>query len=92
MAQDLARSKGIEARHHAGRRLALGGDGSQIHRARLDGKFVVHGNDDTLSVADMALGHKQLQRVEDDDFSANRRSVPAMPGWVKASGYRFEFG
>ena len=52
----------------------------------------MHGNDDTLSAADMALGHKQLQRVEDDDFSANRRSVPAMPGWVKASGYRFEFG
>ena len=29
-----------------------------------DGKFVVHGNDDTLSGADMALGYKQLQRVE----------------------------
>jgi len=31
---------------------------------RLDGKFVVHGNDDTLSPEDMALGYKQLQRVE----------------------------
>jgi hypothetical protein len=31
---------------------------------RLEGKFVVHSNDDTLSVADMALGYKQLQRVE----------------------------
>ena len=31
---------------------------------RLDGKFVVHGNDDTLSAEDMALGYKQLQRVE----------------------------
>ena len=31
---------------------------------RLDGKFVVHGNDDTLSAADMALGYKQWQRVE----------------------------
>jgi len=31
---------------------------------RLDGKFVVHSNDDTLSGADMALGYKQLQRVE----------------------------
>ena len=31
---------------------------------RLDGKFVVHSNDDTLSAADMALGYKQLQRVE----------------------------
>jgi len=32
--------------------------------ARLDGKFVVHSNDDTLSAADLALGYKQLQRVE----------------------------
>ena len=31
---------------------------------RLDGKFVVHGNDDTLTPEDMALGYKQLQRVE----------------------------
>jgi Transposase DDE domain len=31
---------------------------------RFDGKFVVHGNDDTLSAEDMALGYKQLQRVE----------------------------
>ena len=31
---------------------------------RRDGKFVVHGNDDTLSGEDMALGYKQLQRVE----------------------------
>jgi transposase len=32
---------------------------------RFDGKFVVHSNDDTLSVEDMALGYKQLQRVEE---------------------------
>jgi hypothetical protein len=32
--------------------------------ARLDGKFVVHSNDDTLNAADLALGYKQLQRVE----------------------------
>jgi hypothetical protein len=32
---------------------------------RFDGKFVVHSNDDTLSAADMALGYKQLQRVEE---------------------------
>lgn len=32
--------------------------------AALDGKFVVHGNDDTLTPEDMALGYKQLQRVE----------------------------
>ena len=31
---------------------------------RLDGKFVVHSNDDTLQAEDMALGYKQLQRVE----------------------------
>ncbi len=32
--------------------------------AKLDGKFVVHSNDDTLNAADLALGYKQLQRVE----------------------------
>ncbi len=32
---------------------------------RLDGKFVVHSNDDTLTAEDMALGYKQLQRVEE---------------------------
>ena len=32
---------------------------------RLDGKFVVHGNDDTLSAEDLALGYKQLQRTEE---------------------------
>jgi hypothetical protein len=31
---------------------------------RLDGKFVVHSNDDSLSAADLALGYKQLQRAE----------------------------
>ena len=31
---------------------------------RMDGKCVVHSNDDTLSGEDMALGYKQLQRVE----------------------------
>jgi transposase len=31
---------------------------------KLDGKFVVHSNDDTLSAADLALGYQQLQRVE----------------------------
>ena len=29
-----------------------------------DGKFVVHSNDDTLSAEDIALGYKQLMRVE----------------------------
>lgn len=31
---------------------------------RLDGKFVVHSNDDTLTPEDMALGYKQLMRAE----------------------------
>ena len=31
---------------------------------RFDGKFVVHGNDDTLKPEDMALGYKQFLRVE----------------------------
>ena len=29
-----------------------------------DGKFVVHSNDDTLTAEDLALGYKQLMRVE----------------------------
>jgi hypothetical protein len=33
--------------------------------ARLDGKFVVTSNDDTLSPEDMALGYKQLARIEE---------------------------
>lgn len=32
---------------------------------RLDGKFVVHSNDGTLTAEDLALGYKQLQRVEE---------------------------
>src|SRR4029453_1774386 len=32
---------------------------------QMDGKFVVHSNDDSLSPADLALGDKQLQRVEE---------------------------
>jgi hypothetical protein len=31
----------------------------------LDGKFVIHTNDDSLNPEDLALGYKQLQRVED---------------------------
>jgi hypothetical protein len=34
------------------------------HYEKLDGKFVVHSNDDTLSAEDMALGYKQLMAVE----------------------------
>ena len=56
-------------RHGKYLRLTKGGE-PRIDRARvraserLDGKFVVHTNDDTLSAADMALGYKQLYRVE----------------------------
>jgi len=32
--------------------------------AKHDGKFVVHSNDDTLTPEDLALGYKQLMRVE----------------------------
>ena len=32
---------------------------------RVEGKFVVRSNDETLSAEDMALGYKQLQRVEE---------------------------
>jgi len=32
---------------------------------RLDGKFVIHSNDDTLHAEDLALGYKQLMRVEE---------------------------
>jgi hypothetical protein len=34
------------------------------HAEKHDGKFVVHSNDDTLTAEDMALGYKQLMRVE----------------------------
>jgi transposase len=32
---------------------------------RLDGKLVVHSNDESLTPADLALGYQQLQRVEE---------------------------
>ena len=40
-------------------------DAAKVKAAeRLEGKFVVHSNDDTLSAEDLALGYKQLQCVE----------------------------
>lgn len=40
-------------------------DRAGIRRAeRHDGKFIVHSNDDTLTAEDLALGYKQLMRVE----------------------------
>jgi transposase len=38
--------------------------GKARRAAKLDGKFVVHTNDDTLSAEDMALGYKQLAGAE----------------------------
>jgi hypothetical protein len=44
-------------------RLAV--DPAKVRQAeRLDGKFVVHSNDDTLTPEDLALGYKQLAQVE----------------------------
>jgi hypothetical protein len=44
-------------------RLAI--DPAKVRQAeRLDGKFIVHSNDDTLTPADLALGYKQLAQVE----------------------------
>lgn len=65
------RECGLRASRRYGKYLAATKDGRlRIDRAkvaaaaRLDGKFVVHSNDDTLSAEDLALGYKQLMRVE----------------------------
>jgi hypothetical protein len=62
----------LRASHRYGRylRLTTGGllrlDAAKRRAAeQLDGKFVVHSNDDSLTPADLALGYKQLQRVEE---------------------------
>ena len=62
----------LRASARYGRYLKLDGkerlsiDTARVAQAeRFDGKFVVHSNDDTLSAADMALGYKQQQRVEE---------------------------
>lgn len=53
-----------------GRYLKLGEQGLQLDQQaikaaeRYDGKFLVHSNDDTLTAEDMALGYKQMIRVE----------------------------
>lgn len=61
----------LRASRRCGRFLRLTKGGRlEIDRAKvraeehLDGKFVVHSNDDTLSAEDLALGYKQLMRVE----------------------------
>ena len=62
---------GLRASRRFGRYLRMLGSGelridqAAVQRAeKMDGKFVVHSNDDTLSAEDMALGYKQLMRVE----------------------------
>ncbi|GHU31991.1 hypothetical protein AGMMS50256_21340 [Betaproteobacteria bacterium] len=61
----------LRARARDGRLLKETKQGLAIDRQaiteleRFDGKFVVHGNDDTLMAEDMALGYKQQQRVEE---------------------------
>jgi transposase len=53
-----------------GKYLELGDKGLELDTKAIkaaehyDGKFIVHGNDDTLTPEDMALGYKQLMRVE----------------------------
>jgi len=62
-ASSFSRRYGRYLRLGKGERLTI--DPSKVKAAeRLDGKFIVRSNDDTLNAEDMALGYKQLQRVE----------------------------
>jgi hypothetical protein len=71
-AQDVQskRVAALRSSSRYGRYLKLGDQGLELDRKAIkaaehyDGKFVVHGNDDSLSAEDMALGYKQLLRVE----------------------------
>lgn len=71
-AQDVQSKRVAELRssRRYGKSLKLGDKGLQLDTKAIkaaehyDGKFIVHGNDDTLSAEDMALGYKQLMRVE----------------------------
>lgn len=71
-AQDVQSKRVAELRssRRYGKFLKLGDKGLQLDTKAIkaaehyDGKFIVHGNDDTLSAEDMALGYKQLMRVE----------------------------
>ena len=70
--QDLRSKRVAELRssRRYGKYLKLGDKGLELDAKAVkaaehyDGKFIVHGNDDTLSAEDMALGYKQLMRVE----------------------------
>ena len=71
-AQDVQskRVAALRSSSRYGKFLTLGDKGLQLDAKAIkaaehyDGKFLVHGNDDTLSAEDMALGYKQLIRVE----------------------------
>lgn len=71
-AQDVLskRVAALRSSRRYGKYLELGDKGLQLDAKAIkaaehfDGKFVVHGNDDTLSAEDMALGYKQMIRVE----------------------------
>jgi hypothetical protein len=71
------------------RRLTKGGllridAAQQREEARLDGTFVVHRNDDSLTPADLALGYQQRQRGEEAWRTLNngRRLRPVFHGAV----------
>jgi hypothetical protein len=63
------------------------GDAPRINQAlvtaaeRLDSKFVVHGNDDSLTPADLAPGCTLLQRVE---IAWPAKIASSYPGAVRA--------
>ena len=71
-AQDVQskRVAALRSSSRYGKYLTLGAKGLQLDAMAIkaaehyDGKFLVHGNDDTLSAEDMALGYKQMIRVE----------------------------
>ena len=71
-AQDVQgkRVAALRSSHRFGKYLKLGDMGLELDHKAIkaaehdDGKIVVHGNDDTLSAQDMALGYKPLLRVE----------------------------
>ena len=70
--QDLRSKRVAELRssRRYGKYLKLGDKGLELDAKAVmaaehyDGKLIVHGNDDTLSAEDRALGYKQLMRVE----------------------------
>ena len=69
--QHSKRACRLVASRRYGRYLRMGKDGRpRVSMAAVraaeqrDGKFVVHSNDDTLTAEDLALGYKQLMRVE----------------------------